>query len=449
MAWTTPPVRATGDLITAAIWNQDVKDNTRYLKGLDGSITLENNLLFTDALYDIGASGATRPRSLYLSASITVGTTATIGGFTDITAGGLRVRGVPTDPTSSVGTTDARIILSGQNSATAMDISAYRGGTLTGRLGWGLLSAVIAGVTPAPNDLGLITSDGGGRAFFDDSDSGRLVLGGGLTSGAFTDITAGGLRVRGVPTDPTSSVGTTDARIILSGQNSATAMDISAYRGGTLTGRLGWGLLSAVIAGVTPAPNDLGLITSDGGGRAFFDDSDIGRLILGGGARVGSAGGYLIAGATSGVVTVTSAAVAGTWTMTLPTAVGAAGQQLTDAAGDGVCSWAAAASLREHKNLLGYLSPLEALDAIRAVPIHLFRYKPGMGTQDADTIYAGPVADETPWAMHYQGGIFNPVSAFGYTAAAIQAVDGEVTHLRNRVAALEAERTEAPWLRPA
>ena len=28
MAWTTPPSRATSDLITAAIWNQDVKDNT-------------------------------------------------------------------------------------------------------------------------------------------------------------------------------------------------------------------------------------------------------------------------------------------------------------------------------------------------------------------------------------------------------------------------------------
>lgn len=28
MAWSTPSTRSTGDLITAAIWNQDVKDNT-------------------------------------------------------------------------------------------------------------------------------------------------------------------------------------------------------------------------------------------------------------------------------------------------------------------------------------------------------------------------------------------------------------------------------------
>src|SRR3990167_5940201 len=41
--------------------------------------TLAANLIFTDNLYDIGASGATRPRNLFLAG------TATIGGFTDIT----------------------------------------------------------------------------------------------------------------------------------------------------------------------------------------------------------------------------------------------------------------------------------------------------------------------------------------------------------------------------
>ncbi len=32
MAWTTPTTRATGDLITAAIWNADLVDNLSYLK---------------------------------------------------------------------------------------------------------------------------------------------------------------------------------------------------------------------------------------------------------------------------------------------------------------------------------------------------------------------------------------------------------------------------------
>lgn len=45
-------------------------------------------------------------------------------------------------------------------------------------------------------------------------------------------------------------------------------------------------------------------------------------------------------GTTSGVVTVTVAAIAGTWTLTLPTTAGSAGQRLTTD-GAGVCSWAA------------------------------------------------------------------------------------------------------------
>ena len=32
MAWVSPSVRATGDLITASIWNVDLKDNLLYLK---------------------------------------------------------------------------------------------------------------------------------------------------------------------------------------------------------------------------------------------------------------------------------------------------------------------------------------------------------------------------------------------------------------------------------
>ena len=47
MAWVDPPIRATGDDITAAIWNQDVKDNSQYLKDeLDGLDYPETALMF-------------------------------------------------------------------------------------------------------------------------------------------------------------------------------------------------------------------------------------------------------------------------------------------------------------------------------------------------------------------------------------------------------------------
>lgn len=84
MAWSTPAVRATGDLITAAIWNQDVKDNTRYLKGLDGKVTIQNAMEWQQGA-NIASTG-----------SMTVGTdgnlfhitgTTTITAFSTMTAG--------------------------------------------------------------------------------------------------------------------------------------------------------------------------------------------------------------------------------------------------------------------------------------------------------------------------------------------------------------------------
>lgn len=46
MAWTTPTTRATGDLITASIWNTDVVNNLAYLHGDAGTVTLAATLDF-------------------------------------------------------------------------------------------------------------------------------------------------------------------------------------------------------------------------------------------------------------------------------------------------------------------------------------------------------------------------------------------------------------------
>ena len=148
-------------------------------------------------------------------------------------------------------------------------------------------------------------------------------------------------------------------------------------------------------------------------------------------------GAWTMDGATSGVVTMTVSAVAGTWTMTLPAAVGTAGFQLTDSNGAGLCTWTAAASLRELKNINGVLNPQDALSKILAVPVSRFHFKEGMGTGDTDTEYVGVMADEAPWAMHYGGGVLNPINAFGYTVGAIQALYEEVVGLRTELEALK------------
>ena len=160
--------------------------------------------------------------------------------------------------------------------------------------------------------------------------------------------------------------------------------------------------------------------------------------------RLGTAGSALgtlnICGNTSGVVSVSVAAAAGTWTMTLPSAANTnAGYQLTCAGADSITSWAAAASLREYKDIAGLHSPQDALDRMLGTRVYDFRYKPGMGTQDRETQYVGVVADEAPWAMHYAGGVVNPINALGYTVLAFQAMQAEIDGLKAELVALRAK----------
>jgi hypothetical protein len=129
-------------------------------------------------------------------------------------------------------------------------------------------------------------------------------------------------------------------------------------------------------------------------------------------------------------VTVSVADVAGTWTMQLPAAVGSAGQQLTDAGGDGICTWAAA-SLGAWKNDLGILDPHDALAAVVKAPTHRFTYNKAVmpaGQWAPSDLMTGIFAEEAPWAMHGErdgirsGIAFSNVNAFGYARAAIQAL---------------------------
>ena len=54
--------------------------------------TINSNLLFTDNTYDIGASGATRPRNLFLAGAATIGGNLSVGGTLTLT-GGVNLNG--------------------------------------------------------------------------------------------------------------------------------------------------------------------------------------------------------------------------------------------------------------------------------------------------------------------------------------------------------------------
>ena len=75
-------------------------------------------------------------------------------------------------------------------------------------------------------------------------------------------------------------------------------------------------------------------------------------------------------------------------------------------------------------------------------PIHMFHYKANspsaVTTGDFTTQYAGPIAEEAPWAMHHNGTILNPVNTVGYTMAAIQAQQAQIEALKAEIAALKA-----------
>lgn len=44
MSWTGPTTRATGDVITAAIWNTDIVNNLLYLHGDSGLVAISNEI---------------------------------------------------------------------------------------------------------------------------------------------------------------------------------------------------------------------------------------------------------------------------------------------------------------------------------------------------------------------------------------------------------------------
>ena len=57
MPWTNPPTVVTNDVIPASYGNTYVRDNTRYLKGLDGPIAFDAAATFNGALTIAGALG--------------------------------------------------------------------------------------------------------------------------------------------------------------------------------------------------------------------------------------------------------------------------------------------------------------------------------------------------------------------------------------------------------
>ena len=107
--------------------------------------TLTSNLIFTDATYDIGASGATRPRDLFLSRNATIGGTLGVTGAATLSS--------TLSVTGAITATAGQIVFPATQaaSADANTLDDYEEGTWTPTLG---------GTTTYANQDGVYTKVG-------------------------------------------------------------------------------------------------------------------------------------------------------------------------------------------------------------------------------------------------------------------------------------------------
>lgn len=235
--------------------------------------------------------------------------------------------------------------------------------------------------------------------------------------------------------------------VIQAGSNAGantTAALLTWYRTNIIQGQIGvYAAGSYQVGGRTNTATDFTvLVGSAPVGATMWDSSGNlyhNQALILGGAGVATAS-LRFNGTTSGTITMTTLAAAGTWTFTLPPDDGDAGEQL-QTNGSGVTTWEAAASLSAYKNVHGVMDKREGLRRILALPIYDFTYKQKMedgsrvrSTGDFETHYTGAMAEDAPWLMHHDGKIFNPVSAFGNLALAVQATQDDLGDLLAAIA---------------
>tara|TARA_R100000315_G_scaffold62269_1_gene43010 strand:+ start:1345 stop:4257 length:2913 start_codon:yes stop_codon:yes gene_type:complete len=169
--------------------------------------TITSNLIFTDNTYDIGASGATRPRDLHLSRNALMGGTLGVTGLLTATAGVTSGSNIvsDTDSTDDLGTTSVRwanlyvdsigdtgqalAITAGSNNVnvTAGTLALTGAQTISSTLGvTGLITASggVSGTTGTFSGDVAVDTD----TLFVDVSEGRVGVNAGTTPGAALDV---------------------------------------------------------------------------------------------------------------------------------------------------------------------------------------------------------------------------------------------------------------------
>ncbi len=179
------------------------------------------------------------------------------------------------------------------------------------------------------------------------------------TMSAGLDITSASAKVKGTPVAfPGADTSAEECYFVLSAGSNAGALNrfvgTAYYRSNTHLATIGITAGTTTIAGYVQTRTEFGISPTLGGAQVFTIVPASGDLYTAGLLRSASAieagvagasqGVMRLSGVTSGVVTVAVAAIAGTWTLTLPAAAGSAGQVL-QTNGAGVTSWASVVSM--------------------------------------------------------------------------------------------------------
>lgn len=430
--------------------------------------TMTGNLLFSaDNTKDIGASGATRPRDFFLGRNAAIAGTVTAASVT--VTGGSHVAGSvykqASNGLSLGGVAGSSFDFAVLNPAGSSTIIAVPTGTLNLLLSGNLTSSGSLTSTIAGGQFVADISGGTNNLFMNISNSGTQALIGIESSVGATVFTG---------TSAYATVlGNSGAKSVQFATNNAARVTIHASGGMSVGNVVDPGATNVSTAGqflgtrtnpTTPqfafvGATDTGIGVNSGsaailemvvGSRSAVWASDGSLSVIGRafGTGVGGFGAYLAAGRNSsgggapGMLRVTDKAGTDQGVWSDSTGVLRIGATFpSEATGDtGGTIVGTQTSTRDTKNILGGFTDYRgALDAILRAPIYLFTYK---GGRFGATVFTGIVADEFPQVMmdpspdHPEGRSFSPVSAFGYTAAAIKALQQEIDALRNPYARL-------------
>jgi hypothetical protein len=277
--------------------------------------TVTSHLLFTDNTYDIGASGATRPRNLYLAGAATIGGNLSVGGTLTLT-GGVNLNGnvtvgdsaadtltinstitsnlIFTDNTYDIGASGAT---RPRNLFLAGNITAGGNQTLTGSL------TVDSTTDSSSTTTGSIQTDGGlgvAKAVFIGT---TLNVAGSTTLG---DASGDTLTINGTAVSIPNSLNFDSNTLVIDATNNKVGFNGATSPGSVITGYSDAGLdgrvFEAYYGSGNNRPLNIGVNRSSGdawlGWNAYQSSTDTQiRQVANNAARISGNGGLLIQGA--------------------------------------------------------------------------------------------------------------------------------------------------------